>query len=204
MVEKKGANKRLDKKAKYETILKSAVKVFAKNGFHNSTISEIAKAAGVADGTIYLYFRNKDDILIRLFEDRMDAAIGEFKKTLGNVDDPVIRLEIFISRYIEYMEKRRALAEVISVELRQSHKFMKEYVPVKFAEFLNLLSEIVKDGIKKGIFHSDIKPEIVKRAIFGALDEMVLYWVLTPKPKYTPVEIADNLKTMVIEGLRTR
>ncbi len=204
MAEKKNGAKRLDKKEKHEKILKSAVKVFAKNGFHNSTISEIAKAAGVADGTIYLYFRNKDDILIRLFEERMEAVNSEFRKALDAQGDPVAKLEMFITAYIEYMEKRRALAEVISVELRQSNKFMKEYVPTKFAEFLNLVSEIIHDGIEKGIFRKGIKPGIVKRAIFGALDEMVLYWVLTPKPKYTPVEIADNLKTMIIKGLKER
>jgi len=208
MAEKKGSSgsnfKRSDGSQKHERILKAAIKVFAKNGFHNSKISQIAKEAGVADGTIYLYFRNKDDILISLFEEKMDIVIKDFKAVLAKVDDPTEKLKTFIRHYVEFMENQKALAEVISVELRQSNKFMKEYVPVKFAEFLKILSTIVREGKDRGVFHENVQPGIVKRAIFGALDEMVLYWVLTPKPKYGPAQIADSLADMFVEGLLVR
>ncbi|MCZ7583293.1 MAG: TetR family transcriptional regulator [Deltaproteobacteria bacterium] len=197
----RSAAKRSNGKEKHERILKAAIKVFAKHGFHNSKISQIAKEAGVADGTIYLYFRNKDDILIRLFEEKMEAAIADFNNVLSTVSDPVEKLRTFIGHYVGYMEKERALAEVISVELRQSNKFMKEYVPVKFGEFLKILSGIIIEGKDKGVFRQEIRPGIAKRAIFGALDEMALYWVLTPKPKYAPPKIAETLTLMFMEGL---
>lgn len=191
-------------KEKHEKILRAAVKIFAKHGFHNAKISQIAKAAGVADGTIYLYFRNKDDILISLFEERMDAAIDEFESALVGIADPVERLRAFVMQYARYMEKNRNLAEVISVELRQSNKFMKEYVPVKFRQFLNILSSIIREGKDLGVFRKDVEPGIAKRAIFGALDEMTLYWVLAPRPKYSPPQIAENLADMFIEGMKAR
>lgn len=206
MNDKKTVNnsKRPASKEKHERILKAAVKVFAKYGFHNSKISQIAEEAGVADGTIYLYFRNKDDILISLFEEKMEDAIADFNAVMSGVSDPIDKLKTFIRHYVEFMEKQRALAEVISVELRQSNKFMKEYVPVKFGEFLNLVSMIIREGKDAKVFRPDVHPGIVKRAIFGALDEMVLYWVLTPKPKYSPTQIADALATVFVEGLKVR
>jgi TetR/AcrR family transcriptional regulator, fatty acid metabolism regulator protein len=206
MMEKKTVanHKRSSSKEKHERILRAAVKIFARYGFHNSKISQIAKEAGVADGTIYLYFRNKDDILISLFEEKIKDAIEEFNGVLADIRDPVEKLKTFIRHYVLFMEKQKSLAEVISVELRQSNKFMKEYIPIKFAEFLKIVSWIVREGKDSGAFRADLEPGIVKRAIFGALDEMVLYWVLTPRPKYNPAQIADSLATLFVEGLRAR
>jgi len=207
MTEKKtvgNSTKRVNSVEKHERILKAAIKVFARHGFHNSKISQIAKEADVADGTIYLYFRKKDDILIRLFEEKIKDAIDDFNAVLSAIDDPLEKLRTFIRHYVGFMEKQRALAEVISVELRQSNKFMKEYIPIKFAEFLKIISLIIRQGKDAGVFRPDLEPGIMKRAIFGALDEMVLYWVLTPRPKYSPAQIADNLSKVFVEGLRVR
>lgn len=188
----KNSSKVNSQKGKHEKILKAAIKVFAKNGFHNSKISQIAKEAGVADGTIYLYFKNKDDILIRLFEEKLDEIISELREDLEKVDDAREKFKIFVRKHLSTLESNRNLAEVISVELRQSHKFMKEYHPEKFGEYLNILSLIIREGKEEGLFRSDVMPGIVKRSIFGALDEMVLYWVLTPTPKY-------ELETSIIQ-----
>jgi len=189
-------------KDKHEKILKAAIKVFAKNGFHNSKISQIAKEAGVADGTIYLYFKNKDDILIKVFEEQLEIVIEIFNEKLVGIDNPEDKLRAFIKMHMELMEKHKALAEVISVELRQSHKFMKEYVPTRFAEYLNIVSHIIREGKDKGVFRADVKPGVVKRALFGALDELVLYWVLTPQPKYDVETITEQTTETFLRGIR--
>ena len=189
---------------KRDRIIKAAIEVFAKNGFYNSKISEIAKKAGIADGTIYLYFKNKDDILISLFEEEMKKIIGRVRKEIDRASDPLEKLRIFTRAHLDILEENRSLAAVIQIELRQSNKFMKDYVPVKFAEFLKILSGIVREGKDRGVFRKDAQPGIAKRAIFGALDEMVLYWVLTPKPKYEPAQIAEALAGMFVGGLLIR
>lgn len=180
----KTSSRKTPQKGKHAKILRAAIKVFAKNGFHNSKISQIAKEAGVADGTIYLYFKNKDDILIRLFEEKLDDIIFELTKKLKDIDNPCDKFKFFIRNHLELVERNKSLSEVICVELRQSHKFMKEYHPVKFTEYLDILSSIIKEGMQIGLFRQDIMPGIIKRTIFGALDEMLIYWVLTPTPKY--------------------
>lgn len=193
--------KKSSPKGKYEKILKAAIKVFAKNGFHNSKISQIAKEAGVADGTIYLYFKNKDDILIRLFEEKLDEINNDLRNELENIRDPREKFQIFIRKHLSTVERNRNLAEVISVELHQSHKFMKEYHPEKFGEYLNIISGIIREGKEAGIFRSDLMPGVIKRTIFGALDEMVLYWVLTPSPKYDLKTVIDQVTDFFLRGL---
>jgi TetR/AcrR family fatty acid metabolism transcriptional regulator len=189
-------------KDKHERILRAAIKVFARNGFHAAKISQIAKEAGVADGTIYLYFKNKDDILIKVFEERLEEINARFREALTKIDDPVERLRAFIRMHMDLMEQNRALAEVISVELRQSQRFMKEYVPVKFAEYMNILSWIIRDGKDRGVFRAEVNPGVVKRAVFGALDELVLYWVLTPSPKHGIEEMVAQTTELFVRGLR--
>jgi len=189
-------------KDKHERIIRAAIKVFAKNGFHNSKISQIAKEASVADGTIYLYFKNKDDILIRVFEERLDLVNTHLQEVLASLAGPEEKLRTFIAMHMEMMENNRALAEVISVELRQSNKFMKEYVPVKFAEYMMIISRIIREGKDAGLFREELRPGVIKRMLFGALDELILYWVLTPKPKYDIKTLAEQTAEIFIRGIR--
>ena len=202
-IKNKSSSPKRAPKGKYEKILKAAIKVFAKNGFHNSKISQIAKEAGVADGTIYLYFKNKDDILIRLFEEKLDEINNNLRAELEQAKDPKEKFKIFVRKHLTTVEKNRALAEVISVELHQSHKFMKEYHPEKFGEYLNILSGIIREGKEAGVFRSDLMPGVIKRAIFGALDELVLYWVLTPSPKYDLETAIDQATHFFLRGLES-
>jgi TetR/AcrR family fatty acid metabolism transcriptional regulator len=189
---------------KHEQIIQAAIKVFAKKGFYNAKVSEIAREASVADGTIYLYFKNKDDILISLFEERMDLLIRQMREELSKVADPLEKIRIFVAQHLLRLREDKHLAEVLQVELRQSSKFMRRYVPVKFLEYLDLIGEIIEEGKAKGVIQKDISPAIAKRAVFGALDEMSLYWVLAKKPKYSLEQCMTQISQIFIQGLRAR
>lgn len=186
---------------KHRRIIQAALKVFAKNGFYNSKVSEIARAAKVADGTIYLYFQNKDDILISLFEEEMAAILKKVRLAIGDYDDPVEKLKQFALNHLRLVEEHKELAEIIQVEIRQSSKFMKEYKVIQFGEYLNLISAIVKEGQDKGVFRQDVKPGIFKRAFFGALDEMSRYWVLSPVKKYSIETAAYEISSYFLDGV---
>jgi TetR/AcrR family fatty acid metabolism transcriptional regulator len=189
-------------RGKHDQIVEAAVKVFAKKGFYNAKVSEIAREANVADGTIYLYFKNKDDILISLFEEKMQFWIQRLEEAISKVDDPLEKLRAFVSQHLFMIQDHRHLAEVMQIELRQSSKFMRRYVPVKFLEYLDLIGKIVEEGIERGAIRKDVIPAIAKRAIFGALDEMLLYWVLAKKPKYSLDQSVDQISHLFINGLR--
>ena len=189
---------------KHDKIIEGAIKVFAKKGFYNSKVSEIAREAQVADGTIYLYFKNKDDILISVFEEKVDTIIHRMEEELAKVDDPLEKIRTFVQHHLRLVKENKHLAEVIQIELRQSSKFMRRYLPVKFLEYLDIIGRIIEEGKQKGVVRPDVIPAIAKRAIFGALDEMSLYWVLTKKPKYNLEQSIDQISSLFIDGLRTR
>src|SRR4051812_28028524 len=166
---------------KRERILEAAVKIFAEKGFYNAKVSEIARVAGVADGTIYLYFKSKDDLLISLFEDRMEEVNRNLAAALAGEGDPVERLRRALAAHFALVQEHPQLAEVLTVELRQSSKFLKEYQPSKFGEFLKLIATAIEDGQRAGTMRADIDAPLVARAIFGAVDELALAWVLRPR-----------------------
>ncbi len=186
---------------KHKRIIKAALKVFAKKGFYNSKVSEIAKEAEVADGTIYLYFKNKDDILISVFETEMKRMIINMKKELAAVEDPVDKIKMFAFQHLNMITKNQEWAEVAQVELRQSSKFMREYVKDHYADYLNIFAYIVREGQEKGIFKEDINTGIAKRAFFGALDEMGRYWVLSRSRRYSVEESAKQISDIFIKGV---
>jgi TetR/AcrR family fatty acid metabolism transcriptional regulator len=186
---------------KYRMILNAAKQVFAREGFYNSKVSEIAREAHVADGTIYLYFKNKDDILISLFEDELTRIIKEVRAELESVPDPRERLVKFCDTHLVMIESDRPLAEVIQVELRQSNKFMREYKNKHFLAYLNIIAEIISDGQLKGLFRRDIKPEIAARVIFGSLDELSTHLIISKRKRYDVHDIAREVACYFLDGL---
>lgn len=190
-----------EKVDKHEQILRAAIKTFAKKGFYNTRISDIAKEANIADGTIYLYFKNKDNLLVSLFEESMDQIIHMVEEKLANIKDPIEKLRAFIKFHFELIQKDKFLSEVISVELRQSNKFIKEYKNIKFREYLNIISAIIKDGQEKGLIEKHLMPGILKRIIFGALDELTLLWVLSGDTKYPAEKLSNDAAEVLINGI---
>lgn len=186
---------------KHAKIIEAAIRVFSRQGFFHARISDIAKEAQVADGTIYLYFNNKYDILISLFEEEIGKIILEVKLLLEKEDDPRQMLRIFALHHLKMMDDRRELAEVLQMELRQSNKFMREYRNTKFVEYLDIVSGIVKQGQASGIFRATVLPGVFKRAFFGALDETSRLWVLLPDPRYTIEESAGQISEIFLSGI---
>lgn len=190
---------------KRRRILEGALRAFAKKGFYNTKVSEIAAEAGVADGTIYLYFKNKDDLLISLFEDRMEWVIDRLQAELKVIPgDAVSKIQAFIQLHFALVIENRDLAEFITVELRQSAKFVKEYKNPKFADYLRILQGIIEDGQREGTLRADLDSRLTSRAIFGALDEVLLQMTLSRAITPEIEEKVASISTMFIEGLAAR
>jgi TetR/AcrR family fatty acid metabolism transcriptional regulator len=186
---------------KHQKILQAAIKVFSEKGFYNSRVSEIAKEANVADGTIYLYFKNKDDILISLFEEEFGKIVQNMRAALEKDKDALQRIKRFAIAHLSIVTKQQELAEVMGVEVRQSSKFMKEYVNKPFIEYLNIIRSVVIEGQEKGLIRKDLTPGIMKRAFFGALDEMARYWVLSTQKKHSIDDAALQISDVFIRGM---
>lgn len=190
-----------NKDDKRNRILKSAVKVFAQKGFYNAKVAEIAKGAGVADGTIYLYFKNKDEMLISIFEEKMATFIEQIVREMAHLQDPVEKLKVFINTHLEFVRKNPKLAQVLQLELRQSNKFIKEYSGTKLKEYLNVARDLIVEGQTKGVFRTDVHPGLAKRALFGALDEISTHWVLLKNGRYDLNDSANQIANIFIAGL---
>jgi TetR/AcrR family fatty acid metabolism transcriptional regulator len=188
---------------KRERILAAAVRVFATHGFYTAKISQVAREASVADGTIYLYFKNKDDLLISTFEDRMRFLIARLSNELEPETIPVVALRKIIDLHLRLAIDDRHLAKFITVELRQSSKFIREYSNELFSEYLSMVCDVIMQGQETGAFRPDIEPRIVTRAFFGALDEATLALALS-RHEVTEAQVARQareLEKLLIGGL---
>ncbi|HBH28628.1 MAG: TetR/AcrR family transcriptional regulator [Desulfofustis sp. PB-SRB1] len=185
---------------KHKKIISAATKVFAKKGFFNARIADVAKEAKVADGTIYLYFNNKFDILISLLEEEIGKIIEHIKYTIEQETDPRQMLRIFAQKHLAAMKRNRNLAEIIHIELRQSDRLVKEYRNQTFREYLDLISWIIEQGQKENIYRQDILPDIAKRVFFGALDEVSRVWTDQDSPSYTLEQTTEQVLEIFMSG----
>lgn len=191
----------LARQQKKERIIEAAVKVFARKGFYTANVKDVAKAAGVADGTIYLYFKNKDDLLISLFEHKMQNILQRFEKALEKLTDPLDQLKSFIANYFKLIAEDPELSGVFQVELRQSSKFLKDYHNQQFANYLNIIAGILDRGKAIGFFRPEMDSNIGKIFIFGAIDEVARQWILGSGEKYSLDEATEQVSDNIVKGL---
>jgi TetR/AcrR family transcriptional regulator, fatty acid metabolism regulator protein len=167
---------------KYQAILDAATEAFAEYGYFNSQISKIAKLAGVADGTIYLYFKNKEDILISLFRERMGQFINEIRQETSRCEAPKDKLLRIIRTHLRYMQENRSLAMFTQIELRQSNPEIREAISGPLREYFQIIELVLSEGVSKGeMFLSDIR--VGRQMFFGTLDAIISDWVISKKPR---------------------
>lgn len=185
---------------KFSAILRGAIQVFARSGYFNAKVAEVARAAGVADGTVYLYFKNKDDLLVSIFNTVMAEFNTRLRRELAVIADPQQQLRHFAKLHFESLEADRDLAVVFQVEFRHSTKFMAQFSETMLADYLKMLREILERGQKQGVFRASLNPKIIAKVIFGALDEMVTNWVLSHHNfKLTP--LVDPVMDVFLTGI---
>lgn len=183
-------------------IVDAAVGVFAEKGYRSARISDIARRAGVADGTIYLYFRNKEDLLLTIFEEKMDGILSGLRAAVDGIESPADRMRAFAGFHFEQMRLQPALAQVLQVELRQSTRFVREYRPERLWEYLGVFEAILAEGQRTGVFRSDIDPFLVKWAFFGALDELSIQWVVARKrDRFNLEKAAEQVVDVFLHGM---
>lgn len=188
---------------KREAILNAAVKVFAQKGYFNSKVADIAKQAGIADGTVYLYFKSKSEILHSVFDRAMAEFIAEGKSEIAGIERADERLRRIAQLHLEKLSADRNLAVVFQVELRGSTKFMEEFSAAGFADYLDIICQTIREGQKSGLFRRDLKPIVCAKIFYGALDEMVTNWILSKKAYPLP-PMADTVLEVFFGGISTR
>jgi TetR/AcrR family fatty acid metabolism transcriptional regulator len=185
---------------KRELILRAATRVFARNGYFNSKVADIARAADVADGTVYLYFKSKEEILHSIFDQNMADAIAAGRQLIEQLSDPREKLRRIARLHLERLGADRDLAVVFQVELRGSTKFMEEFSAAGFAEYLDLLRRIIEAGQRSRVFRKDLNAKVVAKILFGALDEMATNWIISHR-SYQLEPMADVVMDVFLNGV---
>jgi TetR/AcrR family fatty acid metabolism transcriptional regulator len=189
--------------AKRDVILKAATKVFAQNGFFQSQVADVARVAGVAAGTVYLYFKGKDDLLVSIFERSMKDVLAEGRQAVARIDDPAERLRTIAQLHLDRIGRDKDHAVVFQVELRQSVKFMERFSESFLQDYFKLIREAIADGQQSGVFRKDINATTATKIFFGALDEMATNWVLSRR-KYDLSAEAGAVVDLFINGVTTK
>src|SRR6266852_2110727 len=184
-------------------ILRAATRVFARNGYFNSKVADIARAAEVADGTVYLYFKSKEEILHSIFDQNMAEAIASGRKLIENLVDPREKLRRIAKLHLERLGADRDLAVVFQVELRGSTKFMEEFSAAGFAEYLALLRRTFEEGQRVGVFRKELNATVAAKILFGALDEMATNWIIS-KRSYKLEPMAEVVMDVFLNGVSAK
>ncbi|MBM7555024.1 TetR/AcrR family transcriptional regulator [Thalassobacillus pellis] len=190
-------------KPKYNQIIDAAVEIIAENGYHSSQVSKIAKKAGVADGTIYLYFKNKEDILVSLFQQKMGSFIEKIEAETTQKQTADEKLLALIKTHFQQLTANHHLAIVTQLELRQSKPDLRLKINEVLKRYLVVIDQILNEGIKDKSFRGDINIRLVRQMIFGTLDEAVTNWVMKDQ-HYDLVDQAEEVHDLIVRGLTNR
>ena len=188
---------------KRDAILRAAIDVFADRGYFNAQVADVARSAGVAAGTVYLYFKSKDDLLVSIFDRSMREGLAAGRAAVADHDDPRERLRRLARAHLARLGSDRNLAIVFQVELRQSTKFMERFSSTLLRDYLGLIREAIADGQRAGLFRADIKATAAAKMLFGALDEMATNWILSTR-RYALESEADAVVDLFINGAAAR
>ena len=189
--------------SKRDAILRAAIDVFAGRGYFNAQVADVARAAGVAAGTVYLYFKSKDDLLVSIFDRSMREGLTTSRAEVADLRDPRERLLRLARGHLARLGQDRNLAVVFQVELRQSTKFMERFSSTLLRDYLGLIRSAIAEGQTAGAFRSDLQPTVAAKMFFGVLDEMATNWILSRR-RYSLEADADLVVDLFVNGARAR
>jgi TetR/AcrR family transcriptional regulator, fatty acid metabolism regulator protein len=185
---------------KPQQIIEAAVRVFARKGYYNSRVSDIAREAGIAAGTIYLYFKTKDDILVTLFRDKMADFVDTVRKAIAVEPDAARKVRRLVSLHFSILEENPDLAEVVQVELRQGQKFFRGASSQEIGAYFALIGSVLEEGVAEGRFRPGLPVKVATKMLFGAMDQVATSWVLGRRG-YQLVDTADAVAEIFLQGV---
>jgi len=185
---------------KSQQIVDAAIRVFARNGYYNSRVSDIAREAGIASGTIYLYFKTKDEILVTLFRDKMAGWVAHVRREIAREPDAVAKLRRLIALHFDVLEQNPDLAEVVQVELRQGQKFFRGASAHEVSTYFDLIASVLEEGMVAGQVRPDVPVKIATKMLFGAMDQLATSWVLG-KRSYRLTDAAGEVAAIFLKGV---
>jgi TetR/AcrR family fatty acid metabolism transcriptional regulator len=191
----------MSKKAtKKHLIIQAAIEVFSKNGFQNSSISEIAQRANVAEGTIYQYFRNKEDLFFSIPVEKTREFCRELDLHLEGIHGPLNKIRKFVWYYLHFFKANPEYSRTLMLEMRVSKNFVKTTTYKSFKNFTNRILEIIREGQEEGVIRTDVNIYLIRQLVLGILEHIVTRWLLK-REKYDLLGHYDQVSKLVIDGI---
>ena len=185
---------------KPQQIIDAAVRVFARSGYYNSRVSDIAREAGIAAGTIYLYFKTKEEILVTLFREKMAEWVTFVRGEIAGEPDAIAKIRKLVALHFRVLEDDPDLAEVVQVELRQGHKFFRGASAHEISAYFELIGSVLEEGIAAGVIRDDVSVKVATKMLFGAMDQVATSWVLG-KRGYRLTDSAEAVAAIFLKGV---
>ena len=182
-------------------ILEAATTAFSKSGYSRTRIQEIARLAGVGDGTIYQYFKNKQEILFTLPMEHTKNLISIHGKPFRDIKDSEFRLIVLTNDYLNFCEVHRDYASIVLMELRYNREFYKAEAYNLFRDFARIFYDIIKDGVARGHFREDVDPYIAVKCIHGVVDHSILSWIMFHEPERL-ASLSEPICDLILFGLK--
>jgi len=186
---------------KYHVLIDAAVKTFARTGYHRTRIADIAREAGVADGTVYIYFENKEDILVSLFQDLMFSFVEELCSELVQCQTANEKLAAIINYHLKTLSNKPDQAKVTQIELRQIDQTINEGISRPLMKYFQLIEEVIEEGKEQCLYRQNLNTRTARKVVFGAIDEVVTCWVMSSKP-YDLTTLSEPVYDLLVRGLR--
>ncbi len=194
MAKKKSSN------GKYERILDGAATVFAKEGFHQATVAKIAKAAGVADGTIYIYFKNKDDILVQFFNFKTRQVFSKFREVMEQPNDAVTKLRDLIGQHFAAFQADIQMAVIYQAETRRNRPLVEKEILEMGKMYADIVTSIISQGQEEGVLSENLHQSLARRMIIGTVEDVINLWIQSGA-KYELAPLADPLVELLLSGI---
>ena len=186
---------------KEKDIIEAAIKVFAKYGYHNSKISKVAETANVATGSVYVYYKNKEDLLLKIFSDLWTKLYNELDIIVSNSSiSSVEKLDSMIDLIFDMFAEKPALALVFVNEQNHLERSNKKEFTNNYSRFLDKGEMIIKKGISEGLISENIDLTILRNFVFGAIRHLVHCWARDPQT-FTINKTRMNVKFFVKHGI---
>lgn len=194
-VNKKAAGlRKLDREA---DILDAAREVFTLHGFHGASISDIASRVGVAEGTLYLYFANKRELLGKVIAAWYEGLVADVQTQLPRIEGLRPRIRYLVWRHCRVYCEDTGLAALMVRELRQDSSFYDTEVYELNRRYTRFILDVVKEGRASGEVTTSVTPERVRDVLYGGL-EHTGWKVVAGRGSLDPEQVADEYTDMLL------
>jgi TetR/AcrR family fatty acid metabolism transcriptional regulator len=188
------------KRVKRQLIIDGAIEVFSRKGFQDSTISEIAQKANVAEGTIYQYFRNKEDLFFSIPIDKTKQFYGELELHLQGIHGAINKIRKFVWYYLYHLQVNPGYARALMLEMRVNRNFAQGKAFKSTRPLTERILKIIEEGQQEGVLRRDINMYLIRHLILGILEHLVTRWLLRGE-KYDLLSQHNDVSELILQGI---